>query len=341
VDIGGALRVGPESAGAAPGPACYSEGEDPTVTDANLLLGRFGRNSLLGGELTLQPERSLQVFEKLATMISHSTAQKVTPITAALGVIAVANTNMEQALRVVSIERGYDPRTFTLVSFGGAGGLHVAELAYALRIPKILIPAAPGALSALGVLMADVVKDYSRTVMLAMDEINIPTIDEIFNELKKKASQDLTQEGFHTKQMHLVRHAAMRYRGQSFELDLPWSRQIEAAFHQLHEKRYGYSDRTRATELVSLRLRAIGETVKPPIIKHRLSRHKPQPAFFSKVYFRAKAEKIPVYERDNLPIGAKLRGPLIVTEYSATTLLPAGFRLTVDHFANLVIELRK
>src|SRR5581483_9867336 len=173
VDAGGALRVGPESAGADPGPACYGKGTRPTVTDANCVLGRFAGAGLLSGAMQLDEARAAAVLDELAAGMSRASAlkggQRFTREQAALGVIRVANANMEGALRLVSIERGHDPRRFTLVSFGGAGGLHAVALAEALRIPRVLIPAYPGAFSALGVLLADVVKDYSRTVMLTVE----------------------------------------------------------------------------------------------------------------------------------------------------------------------------
>ncbi|MEW6735155.1 MAG: hydantoinase/oxoprolinase family protein [Acidobacteriota bacterium] len=339
IDAGGALRVGPESAGAIPGPVCYGQGDQPTVTDANLLLGRFGRDSLLGGELTLDRKRSEEAFEKLAVAMSQATGRRVSAIGAALGVVTVANTNMEQALRAVSIERGYDPREFTLVSFGGAGGLHVIELARALGIPKILIPPAPGALSALGVLMADVVKDYSRTVMLTAEEFNLSAAEKIFMDMEQQAKRDLVLEGFNYRQMRMQRRAAMRYHGQSFELDIPWSNRLISEFHKTHERRYGYCDTTRTVELVSLRLRASGATLKPPITRQHPSKRKPVPALQTTVHFQARAERVPVYERESLPIGSKLTGPLIVVEYSSTTLLPIGCRLIVDPFANLIVSL--
>src|SRR5262249_12111905 len=154
----------------------------------------------------------------------------------------VANANMERALRAVSIERGYDPRTFTLVSFGGAGGLHVAELAEALRIPRVIIPRSPGTLSALGVLLGDVVKDYSRTVMTAASAVDWRAIEREFKRLESVAIRELAAEGFKGKRLTLSRSAAVRYVGQSFEIHVPWSRQFQREFHSAHELRYGYSD---------------------------------------------------------------------------------------------------
>lgn len=335
LDSGGALKVGPESAGSVPGPVCYGQGEKLTVTDANLILGRFGEDSLLGGELKLDRARSLAAFEKFAAEITNKTGFQTTAISAALGVIAVANANMEQALRVVSIERGFDPQDFILVSFGGAGGLHIVELAQALKISKILIPPSPGALSALGVLQADVAKDYSRTVMLK--QLDLDRAEEIFTELKSIAQNDLEQEGFTIEQIKFSRAAAIRYQGQSFELDILWSKQMLANFHRAHEKRYGYADPTRKIEIVSLKLRATGQTQKVPVKQHRANTKKVNAKFFSTVYFSSKPTKTPVYERSELGVGTELVGPLIILEYSSTTLIPINFNLKVDEFLNLIV----
>ncbi len=339
LDKGGALRVGPESAGSVPGPICYGKGQEITVTDANLLLGRFGSDSLLGGDLKLDRQRTQEAFEKFAAEITEKTKHKTTPISAALGIIAVANANMEQALRFVSIEKGFDPKYFTLVSFGGAGGLHIAELAQALRVPKVLIPPAPGALSALGVLMADVVKDYSRTVMLPAESLELEKGEEIFAELTSMAKQDLIEEGFSSDKITLSRRAAIRYRGQSFELDIAWSKQLLTNFHKAHEKRYGYADPKRAVEIVSLKLRAIGISTKPAIKKHARSTQLAKALFSSKVYFHNRPMQVPVYKREDLVVGSKLIGPLIVLEYSSTTLVPINFELEVDDFSNLIISM--
>lgn len=339
LDSGGALRVGPQSAGSIPGPICYGQGQEITVTDANLILGRFGSDSLLGGELKLDRQRTQEAFEKFARQITEKTGHKTTPISAALGIIAVANANMEQALRFVSIEKGFDPKYFTLVSFGGAGGLHIAELAQALRVPKILIPPAPGALSALGVLMADVVKDYSRTVMIPAEKLELEKEEKIFAELDLMAQKDLIEEGFSPDKIKLSRRAAIRYKGQSFELDIAWSKQLLANFHKAHEKRYGYADSKRAVEVVSLKLRAIGISVKPPIKRYPNTTQQAKALFSSQVYFHNHPTEVPVYRREDLSFGNKLAGPLIVLEYSSTTLLPENFLLEVDDFSNLIISM--
>jgi N-methylhydantoinase A len=339
VDAAGALRVGPESAGADPGPACYGRGEEVTVTDANLVLGRFGGVSLLGGEMSIDFDRARSALSRLAKEMTRFAQKPVTAEHAALGVIRVANANMDAALRVVSVERGQDPRLFTLVSFGGAGGLHVCDLASALRVPRVIVPRSPGTLSALGVLLGDVVKDYSRTVMMKTSGIDMRKLEREFMDLEREAVRDLLREGFGKDRLKLMRSVAIRYAGQSFEIDIPWSNRFEAGFHDAHRERYGYADSTRAIEIVSLRLRAVGVTQKPRIKRQR--RGKPGRAVAShveRVYLNERAVAVSVYERDELSAGTKLESPAIITEYSSTTLIPKGFRVEVDSWLNLVIE---
>jgi N-methylhydantoinase A len=338
VDVAGALRVGPESAGADPGPVCYGRGEEVTVTDANLVLGRFGGASLLGGDMPLDLKRAREFMSHLAAEMSRFSSRRVTTESAALGVISVANANMERALRVVSVERGQDPRLFTLVSFGGAGGLHVAELAAALRIPRILVPRSPGTLSALGVLLGDVVKDYSRTVMMKASVLDAAQIEREFKTLEAAGKRDLANEGFRTGRAKLFRWVAVRYIGQSFEIDIPWDRGFQTRFHSAHSERYGYSDTARPIEIVSVRVRAIGITEKPPISRSIVRRRAlPKPAFVAGVYFASRKVPTRVYLRETLKPGATLSGPAIVTEYSSTLLIPAGRKAEVDPWHNIVI----
>ena len=338
VDAAGALRVGPESAGAEPGPACYGRGEEVTVTDANLVLGRFGGSDLLGGEMKLDLERARFFISRLAAEISRFGATQITPERAALGVVRVANANMERALRVVSVERGQDPRLFSLVSFGGAGGLHVCELADALRIPRVVVPQSPGTLSALGVLLGDVVKDYSRTVMLKTAGLDWAAIERNYAALERKAKRDLKVEGFTADRAKVVCSAAVRYIGQSFEIEVPFNRRLEALFHAAHSERYGYSDKHRAIEIVSLRLRAVGVTDKPRLKGIASAKSKASdPEYFAKVFLRGRASSVPVYPRKELRPGARFSGPAIFAEYSSTTLIPDGWRASVDSWLNLII----
>src|SRR5205085_10946214 len=219
-DAGGSLRVGPESAGAQPGPACYGRGTLPTVTDANLVLGRFGGAELLGGDFQLDEERAHKALTDLARQMSDASGRRVRAIEAALGVVRVVNAGMERALRVVSVERGHDPRAFALVSFGGAGGLHACALAQSLRIPRVIVPRRPGALSALGALSSDVIKDTSRTVMLAATKEHASKLARTFSELERQARTALRREGFSAAKQRHERSVAARYKGQSFELEI-------------------------------------------------------------------------------------------------------------------------
>ncbi|HSQ20072.1 MAG TPA: hydantoinase/oxoprolinase family protein, partial [Blastocatellia bacterium] len=340
VDAAGALRVGPESAGADPGPACYGRGEWVTVTDANLVLGRFGGASLLGGEMPIDLDRARTALSRLAIEMARFAAKPLTAEEAALGVLRVANANMEAALRVVSVERGQDPRLFTLVSFGGAGGLHACDLAAALRIPRVIVPRSPGTLSALGVLLGDVVKNYSRTVMVNPAGLDMRTIERSFGELERDAIRDLKDEGFAKDRLKLMRSVAMRYAGQSFEIDIPWSRHFDSKFHAAHRERYGYADESRAIEVVSLRVRAAGVTQKPRIQRQRRGRpNHPEVSRTAPVYLSKRALHIPVYAREEFIAGTKFAGPAIITEYSSTTLIPPGYTVEVDPWLNVVIEI--
>jgi N-methylhydantoinase A len=339
IDAAGALRVGPESAGADPGPACYGRGEEVTVTDANLVLGRFGGASLLGGAMPIDLDRARSALSRLAGAMSRFADKPVSQEGAALGVIRVANANMEAALRVVSVERGQDPRLFTLVSFGGAGGLHVCDLAAALRIPRVIAPRSPGTLSALGVLLGDVVKNYSRTVMIKTSGLDPRKIARSFAELEREAQRDLMREGFGKDRLKLDLSVAMRYAGQSFEIDVAWGKRFEAKFHEAHRERYGYADPSRATEIVSLRVRAAGVTQKPRIKRQHHGRSQGVAAARSeRVYLDERAALVGIYDRDALGSGTRIKGPAVITEYSSTTLIPRRSEVEVDPWLNLVIE---
>ncbi|MGB8885269.1 MAG: hydantoinase/oxoprolinase family protein [Candidatus Korobacteraceae bacterium] len=333
-DAGGALRVGPESAGAVPGPICYGSGTQPTVTDANLLLGRLQPDKFLGGTCSLDRERTRAVTsEWLKQQGVRMSLEQF-----ADGVIRVVNANMERALRVVSIERGYDPREFVLVAFGGAGGLHACDLAQALGIPRLLVPAMPGALSAYGILASDIVRDYSRTVVLSMGS-KPPTanIRRQLEALEQRATQEFRGEGW-TGKIHFERSADLRYRGQGFELNVRFSPALVAEFHSSHHARYGYSHPEREVELVTLRLRARMTVPQPPLTRLTTPQRaivKPQKRA---VWFSGKASDTAIYERHDLRPGRKYRGPAIVTEFSATTAIPPGTAFLVDKAGNLLLE---
>jgi N-methylhydantoinase A len=349
-DAGGALRVGPESAGADPGPICYGRGTEPTVTDANLLMGRLRPNRFLGGEFTLDFERARRITsEWLKKQGSRLSLQQFSA-----GVVRVVNANMERALRVVSIERGYDPREFTLVAFGGAGGLHACELAEALAIPTVMIPAQPGALSAFGILVSDVVKDYSRTLLWRLaDGLPQAKLQKEFRKLEAAAHQEFRAERWRGG-LQYERSLDLRYRGQGYELNVPANDRdkdkdkdnVIARFHDEHQRRYGYHDAGREIELVTLRLRARLRTPQQSQPDSKVARPrtggKPRtaPAERAPVFFHDQAVTTPVFERGDLVPGRSMRGPAVITEYSATTVIPAGKRFWVDASANLLIRIR-
>ena len=336
-DLAGALRVGPESAGADPGPICYGRGTEPTVTDANLLLGRLPAHRFLGGEFTLDLKRTRSIITEWLT--GHGS--KLTLEQFAAGIIRVVNSNMEKAIRVVSVERGYDPREFSLVAFGGAGGLHACELATSLGIPRVIVPALPGALSALGILVSDVVKDYAQTVLWRVSgKPPMPKIKDNFAALRRSAERDFQAEKWPAPPRFAL-SVDIRYRGQGYELNVPFTRNFISAFHREHQRRYGYSHPERDIEVVTLRLRA---SMKSPQAVRGTS---PSPAKTRalstsesvQVFFDGKATPTRIYARDELSTQRKHRGPAVVTEYSATTLVPPRTHFWVDKARNLVIAI--
>ena len=333
-DAGGALRVGPESAGADPGPICYGRGTQPTVTDANLILGRLQPDCFLGGDFRLDRERVRRVVgEWLKKQGSRLSLERF-----AAGVVRVINATMEKALRVVSIERGYDPREFTLVAFGGAGGLHACELAEGLGIPRVIVPSLPGALSAYGILVSDVVRDYSRTVLWrALDKLPGSQMDKEFLALRRKAEADFHREGWKGN-IDFVLSVDMRYRGQGYELNVPYTRGMIEAFRREHERRYGYSYPGREVELVTLRLRARMKSRNLTAARIRAGKSASPTLHKAPVIFNGKKVAATVHARDGLESGRKFGGPAIVTEYSATTVVPQGRRFWIDRAENLVIE---
>ena len=323
VDEGGSLRVGPESAGADPGPACYGRSLLPTVTDAHVVLGHFGGAGLLGGEFKLDEQRAREAMVKLADDLSRVSGKRTSITAAAEGVLAVANTNMERALRHISVERGHDPRQFALLPFGGAGGLHAVDLARALRIPTVIVPTAPGALSAVGVLVADVIKDQSRTVMFTYGAQETARLAKVFAEMEREATKVLRGEGFARSQQRHERSLAMRYRGQSFELEVRDTiGDLAASFHRAHRERYGYAQEQSEIEIVSARVRSFG-------IVEKLAQRKIDAG---KGKLRGN-----VYKREELGAGVKLKTPCIVTEYSATTLIDADAKARIDGYGNILI----
>jgi N-methylhydantoinase A len=269
IDAGGALRVGPESAGARPGPICYGRGgAGLTVTDANLILGRLDPEHFLGGTFDLDVQAAVRGFEKFLTgparLAGFASAVKL-----AAGIVSVSNATMEKALRVISVERGYDPRDFSLICYGGAGGLHAADLARALGLPAVIIPPHPGAFSALGILLADVVLDVSQSVLLPVPaggqspwRTLLRQIDRRFAQLHRTALSELRREGFNADHARASRRFDLRYQGQSYELSVPSTTAFRQEFHREHAKAYGYAYPERPLEIVNLCLRLVIPTPK-------------------------------------------------------------------------------
>ena len=340
VDEGGSMRVGPESAGAQPGPACYGRSMLPTVTDAHVVLGHFPNAALLGGEFKLEEKRSREALHELAADMSAAAHRKVSAIEAAQGVLEVVNMNMERALAHVSVERGHDPREFALIPFGGAGGLHAVDLARGLRIPRVILPGHPGALSAIGIVASDVVKDQSRTVMLEVNRGAGRKLRNVFHEMARQARATLRREGFADSRQHHEQSLAMRYLGQSFELEIKNTRgDLAATFHRAHRARYGYAQERNVVEVVSARLRSLGlvRKLRAGRSKAEVPKGFARPHGYLESYFGGKRLRAAVYHRERLPAGSGLRAPCIVAEYSATTLIPDGAKAELDEFGNVII----
>ncbi len=339
-DAAGAMRVGPQSAGADPGPICYGRGTLPTVTDANLLLGRLQPDRFLGGNFQLDLDRTRQLT--LEWLKKRNVSLSLDEFAA--GVVRVVNATMEKAIRVVSIERGYDPRHFALVAFGGAGGLHACELAQSLGIPRVIVPALPGALSAFGILVSDVIKDYSRTVLWRTTaDLPMSKLKREFQQLSHNSGRDFRSEGWKGK-VHEQLSIDTRYRGQGYELSIPFSSKLISDFHRTHAQRYGYSHPDREIELVTLRLRA---TMKFPPVNFATRSEAPRAAARQRlkpeqrrVLFDGKSQATRIYERDQLVPGKKYSGPAVVTEYSATTIIPPQTQFSIDQAGNLLIHVR-
>jgi N-methylhydantoinase A len=334
LDGAGALQVGPQSAGADPGPACYGRGERPTVTDANLILGRLHAGQFLGGAMRLDIERARRSLERLAESLPGAFAS-IEEL--AEGVVRVANARMESALRRVSVERGEEPRTLTLMAFGGAGPLHACELAQAMGIGVVMIPNAPGALSALGILGADLRREFSRTVMA---EPGSARIAEVFRELEAEAVEAFREE---IRKPEMLRSADLRYAGQGYELRVDWGRDVEARFHQLHASAYGYADAARRVEIVTLRVQAVirgrvePETQGPQRVKRRTGNGLQARLSMHRVFAWRRWRRAALYERSMLEDGNRFPGPAVIVELSATTYVPPGWQAQVDGEGNLIL----
>ena len=365
VDSGGKLRVGPHSAGADPGPACYGKGgREPTVTDANLVLGRLNPHYFLGGEIVLDVDRAKAAIETLLAKprgevlrtpgfgVPHPGAcLEMDVFATAHAIVEIANAAMINALRLVSVQRGFDPREFTLIAFGGAGPLHANRLAAETEMAATLIPAGPGVFSALGLLVTDLKHDYAQTLMQRADRIDLPAIGTICEHLTTEGRAALSREGVAPTDMAFCRQVDLRYVGQSFELTVPLPAGnpepgdlagVLNAFHREHERAYGYAAPEEPVEWVNLRLTAIGKIVKPCLrqlasssVSVATAQKDSRPVYFAE---QNGIDSCAIYDRYRLPAGGVILGPAIIEEFDSTTVIHPGYQALVDSFGNLLVK---
>jgi N-methylhydantoinase A len=337
VDAGRILKVGPRSAGASPGPACYGAGgTEATVTDANVVLRRLSAGRKLAGSVELSEKLSHRAVGKVAAAISQ-----LDTVAAAEGIVRIAIARMVSAIKEISISRGYDPRDFVLLAYGGAGPMHAAFIADELEITKVVVPPRPGNFSAFGALISNIRHDYVRSVRVDLGTNDLSSILEDFAELEASARETMTAEGIPGEKITIVRACGMRYVGQSWDLTVRISsstrepRELADLFHRAHEQRYGYRLSNRV-EVVSLRLSTIGETEKPKLSEWT-AQGNTQSALLERrsVYFAGKDASTPIYDRDRLPRGSKIVGPAIIEEMGSVTLVPHDWSLEIGKLGEL------
>jgi N-methylhydantoinase A len=340
IDSAGSLRNGPQSAGADPGPASYGRGgEDPTNTDANLLLGRLGEE-LIGGAMTLDRGKAQETVARVGEPLGLGASE------AAKAIIEVANANLADAIRVALIRRGHDPRDFVLVAFGGAGPLHGAELARELSIPTVLVPPNPGIHSALGCLLVDIRHDFSQMHLVPTQEADLSEIESTFAELEDRARERLYAEGIDNEDVQLLRSLDMRYAGQWRELEISVDGKVDsledltARFHEEHERQHAFKREEQPVEIYQLRVAAVGKIRKPELPYEEGEEHEPEPKGHREAVFRDEgALQTAVYNRDNLRPGATIPGPAVIEQLDSTSVVPPGDLAEVDGYSNIVIRI--
>jgi len=335
IDPAGGLHVGPESAGADPGPILYgSGGKELTVTDAHAVLGRIDPGFFLGGEMELDPDAARSAMSAFARELGMTETQ------AARGILKVANANIQRAVRKISIARGYDPRKFTLIAFGGAGPLHACQVAEQLDIPRVMIPPHPGVLCAHGLLMADVVLEESHSVMKILSPTSVQEITREFKRSQKNILEQLQVEGITRGDIHIEKLVDIRYQGQSFELTIPHSHQLEEDFHRAHHKQYGHSFPDRPVEVVNLRVKGTGSIPHPTISPAPVHRNDGSTARLDPGSGPGDKGDLSRYQRKHLQPGAEFKGPALVLQMDSTAYIPPRWKATVDGFRNLILEKR-
>jgi len=342
---GGSLRVGPLSAGADPGPAAYGRGMQPTVTDANIVLGRLNPRALLGGAMKIDAARSRRALETLLPEVPELDLDGL-----AAGIVKLVDTEMAKILRIVTVERGLDPREFTLMAFGGGGPLHACALADELSVPRIVIPPNPGLFSAYGLLAADVRATLVRSLVTVADELEHSAIEAAFAEMESRGRAGLLRQGVGANDVGFLRELDVRYFGQSFELTISAEAPFEAdayerarrRFHERHRKTYGYESPHEPLEIVAARVTAIGAVRKPAltaVTKAPSSTPSPKALLERRsVYFAEGRVETPVYDRAQLPAGTRWEGPALVEQYDSCTLVAPGWRARVDGLGDFILE---
>ncbi|MBM3647209.1 MAG: hydantoinase/oxoprolinase family protein [Alphaproteobacteria bacterium] len=346
VDSGGLLKVGPRSAGADPGPACYDKGnEEPTVTDANVVLQTLNPEHLLGGRMTIRQDLAAQAIGRLADRLGLGLPET------AQGILSVVTANMARAIRVISVQRGHDPRDYTLMAFGGAGPLHAARLARELEIGRVLVPASPGILCAMGLLLTDLRADFAVTRLLPATADSTVAVAEGFAALAERADRWFAHEGIAGSDRRLVRTADMRYQGQNYELGVAvpegpigatTMQMLTAGFTEAHRQRYGFAAEGDPVQIVTLRIEATGAVRKAELCAHRQAGPDAAGAIASRrpVWLAETGDHVetPIYARDALRPGNRFAGPAVVEQMDATTLVPPGMTARVDAYLNLILE---
>jgi N-methylhydantoinase A/oxoprolinase/acetone carboxylase beta subunit len=340
VDRGGALRVGPRSAGAEPGPACYGHGELATVTDANVVLGRLNPDFFLGGRMKIFPEKSREAVDRLAGKIGKSLLET------ASGIVEITNAGMEKAIRLMSVERGFDPREFALFTFGGAGGMHAVDCAENLNISTVIVPKNAGVLSALGLLLADSIKDYCESVLSTVDDISTKELDDRFEAMKQSGLLDMKADGFEESEISMFPSMDLRYLGQSFEINVPYGEgsgrgfSFIEEFHRTHKRVYSYHHESTTIEVVNIRLMVVGRGEKLTLETAPPGDTDSGNALMGirKLHYRGGTCDARMYDRALLASCNRVEGPAVVGDTESTTFVPPGFAFAVDPYLNLIIK---
>jgi N-methylhydantoinase A len=345
IDVGGALRVGPQSAGADPGPVCYGKGgTEPTVSDANVILGRLNPDSILGGKMKMDVESARKVMkEKIADPLG------ITVEEAAEGILKVINANMVRGIRVISIEKGHDPRDFSLMAFGGAGPLHAVDIAKELDSKNVIIPPSPGIACAVGMLTADVRHDYVQTYSKKLSDVDLARVNDMLASLIKEGKEDLESEGFHENSVQLEASLDLRYLHQAYEINVPLKGtevteslldQAVQGFHEAHEKVYGFSREGEELELINIRLIATGKIKE---VKSDTEETKENNTIEKtgerKIYFGSEYVDTPIYNRTDLLTNTAIQGPAVIESLDSTIIVHPGQEAVTDRYGNLLINL--